>query len=278
MIFKKLAFSAHIHDQVTESAGVIDAPTARRTFHFPEFSTKIKVLVLKLKTVPGAFKSLILKFSLGLRNMMSFAKHRSSDFSDAGSPRRIQNPFSGDSKKFKKTILLLITLLVLVSAFLFIRNKIKFGGGGSVAGDKIEVGGPQKSISINRDFYFPLKDAKGEELSKIKYTIEKAELRDEIIVKGQKATAVKGRTFLIVYLKVTNEYSSNVDINTRDYVRLSINGNETEWLAPDIHNDPVEVQAQSTKTTRIGFPLNESDKQLFLRVGEINGDKEKVEL
>jgi hypothetical protein len=57
-----------------------------------------------------------------------------------------------------------------------------------------------------------------------------------------------------------------------------VNGNTSELLAPDIHNDPVEVQAISTKPTRVGFPINDTDKKLTLFIGEINGQKDKVEL
>ena len=57
-----------------------------------------------------------------------------------------------------------------------------------------------------------------------------------------------------------------------------MNANENELLAPDTHNDPVEIQAISTKFTRVGFIINDSDKDLVLHVGEIQGDKEKIEL
>ena len=127
-------------------------------------------------------------------------------------------------------------------------------------------------------FAFPLKDNKVEKVAEVKYMIEKAELRDEIIVQGKRATAVKGRTFLIFNLKVSNEFTQSIEINTKDYVRLSVNGNEEEWLAPDIHNDPVTVQAISTKYTRVGFPINDSDTNLIIRIGEIEGEKEKIPL
>jgi len=123
-----------------------------------------------------------------------------------------------------------------------------------------------------------LRDENGEVVSSFKYLIENAELRDEIIVKGQKATAIKGRDFLILTLKLQNDLDDSIEVSTKDYLRLSVNGNEDEWLAPDIHNDPVEVQAISVKNTRLGFPVNENDTNLVLQVGEINGEKEKVEI
>ena len=54
--------------------------------------------------------------------------------------------------------------------------------------------------SLNREFQFPLTNNTGEEVSKIKYLIESAEIRDEIIVKGQQATAIQGRAFLIIHI------------------------------------------------------------------------------
>lgn len=132
-------------------------------------------------------------------------------------------------------------------------------------------------ITLNKEFKFPIKDANNKELSKIKYIVEAASLQDEILVKGQRARAVKGRTFLILDLKITNSYNQGIQINSKDYIRLKINGRE-ELIAADIHNDPVEVQAISTKITRIGFPINETDKNMEIQVGEINGKKETVKL
>ncbi len=131
---------------------------------------------------------------------------------------------------------------------------------------------------INKEYSFPLKNSKNEQIGSLKYMVEKAELMDEIVIKGQKATAVAGREFIVLTIKISNDFKQSISINTRDYVRLSVNGNEEELLAPDIHNDPVEVQAISTKYTRLGFPINTSDEKLVLLVGEINGEKERIEL
>jgi hypothetical protein len=143
---------------------------------------------------------------------------------------------------------------------------------------RVEVKGAKSVQEINKEFTFPLKDADGKEISRIKYVLQRAEKRDEIVVQGQKASAISGRTFLILTIKITNEHNQPIEIETRDYIRLSINNNEDEWLAPDIHNDPVEVQAISTKFTRAGFPINDDDKNLVVRIGEINGDKDRIEL
>ena len=105
-----------------------------------------------------------------------------------------------------------------------------------------------------------------------------AELRKEILIKGQKATAIKGRIFLIINLKIVNTLKQGINVNARDYMRLTVNGNSNELLAPDIHNDPVEVQAISTKHTRVGFAINDNEKNYVLQVGEIDGGKESIKL
>lgn len=143
---------------------------------------------------------------------------------------------------------------------------------------RIEIKSAKATQTINKEYAFPLKDAKGTVVTTIKYTIEGAELRDEIVVKGQRASAVKGRTFLIVPVKITNEYSQSIDMQSKDYIRLTVNGAEGEQLAADIHSDPVTVQALSTKSTRLGFPINDTDTKLTLKVGELNGTKETIEI
>lgn len=142
----------------------------------------------------------------------------------------------------------------------------------------ISLGEPIGRAKIDREFSFPIKDAKGKKIDSFSYVLQDAELRDEIIVKGKRATAVEGRMFLIINLKITNGTQNGLQINTRDYVRLSVNNDTSEWLAAEIHNDPVEVQAISTKYTRIGFPIDKGDINYTIQVGEINGVKEQIKL
>jgi hypothetical protein len=186
-------------------------------------------------------------------------------------------------KKFSKNspyIPLIIVILIVVLVAYFAINKLTKSQTGTVAGtndQRIDIQKAKATEQVNREFLFPLKDANGKVVSKLKYTIQSAELRDEIIIKGQKATAVQGRTFLILNLKITNDYNKSVQINARDYIRL-ISNNSSEKLAPDIHNDPVEVQAISTKLTRVGFPISDTDINLALQVGEIDGKKDLIKL
>lgn len=143
---------------------------------------------------------------------------------------------------------------------------------------RVEVAGAKAKQDINRELPLPIRDSKDKEITTIKMILESVELRDEIIVKGKRATSIKGRTFLILNVKLANDYSQPIEVNVKNYFRLTVGGKETELLAADIHNDPVLIQPASTKYTRIGFPINDSDAKLVLWMGEISGEKQKVEL
>ncbi|MCL4367149.1 hypothetical protein M1563_03180 [Patescibacteria group bacterium] len=137
---------------------------------------------------------------------------------------------------------------------------------------------PVATTDVNKDFTFSIPGTNGAEATDIKYTIQNAELRKDILVQGQKATAVSGRLFLILNLKLSNTTDKTVTVNTRNYVRLALDDNTSEWFAPDIHNDPVEVQPISVKQTRIGFPVDQNIKHFKIQVGEIDGDKSLLDL
>ncbi len=132
------------------------------------------------------------------------------------------------------------------------------------------------SQKINKNFTFANIDENGKMRNFI-YSIDNVDLQDEVIIKGHKATAIKGKTFLIVNLKIHNNNKGSIEINAKDYIRLLINNNN-ELYASDIHNDPVKVQAISTKFTRIGFSINDSDDNLIFHIGEINGEKDVIKI
>lgn len=133
------------------------------------------------------------------------------------------------------------------------------------------------TAGLNSDFEFPLKDAAGNEVSSVKINAHDAVLKNEVIIKGSRSVAQNGKAFLTIDLDITNDYNKSIDVNTRNYFRLK-SENGTSWLAPDIHNDPVKVQAISTKETRIGFIVDSSAKKYILRIGEIEGEKQEVEI
>lgn len=190
--------------------------------------------------------------------------------------------------KSKKSFLKLFVIVIVLGGLVFGVNKlwakknaVKVQGAPTTNTIQTDLQAPIATQAIDRQIELPLtgsvKPKAGDPGQQLIFMIESAELRKQILVKGQPQTAAPGRLFLIFNLKLTNSLDKGLNINTRDYVRLSINGS-SEKLAPDIHNDPVEVQAISTKYTRLGFPVSETDKQFTIQLGDIKGEKVEIPL
>lgn len=171
----------------------------------------------------------------------------------------------------------LIIILVVIFALIKL-NPFKPQSAKTVTSSKTSINKALATAVLNKEFKFPLKDDKGEIVGEIKYIIENAELRDEIIIKGKRAYAVDGKEFLVLNLKIVNESNKNISMSTKDYTRLFLNKNENEPLSPSIHNDPVVVDAISVKPTRIGFSISKPDKDIKIKVGEIKGEKTTIDI
>lgn len=178
-----------------------------------------------------------------------------------------------------KMTLTVVVLIILIGMFYFGKSIANgFRGFNTSSQNKFQLPAPKATMNVNREFVFPLKNQKGEEVAKVKYFVQNIELRDLILIRGVKSPTIKGKLYLVLNLKITNDYSRSIQINTKDYIRLIVNNNEAEKLAPEIHNDPVEVQATSTKFTRVGFTIDEDEKRLKLKVGEVEGEKTTIDL
>lgn len=179
---------------------------------------------------------------------------------------------------FNKKKIGTILLVLIIAAALIVGLRIALRKG-VVAGTQTTANASAtddtKTITINREFAIAAYDENKKLSSPIKYTLTDAQLTNEIIIKGQKAKAVSGRSFLIINLKLVNETNKSLFLNTRNYVRVQASGTQDK-LAPEIHNDTVEVQPQSTKLTRIGLPVDDNQKEFTLFVGEIDGAKQEI--
>jgi hypothetical protein len=195
-------------------------------------------------------------------------------------PRIKRGGFHFNKKYFKIIFPIIIGIVVLAALASLIRSLPDAQSKPVDTSTNITAPDSLSTINLNKKFTFPLKDDKGATVGNFDYVIESAEIQKQIIVQGQRATAVNGRDFLILNLKITNNLKKTIQLNTRDYIRLTVASNPSEQLAPDIHNDPVEVQAISTKFTRVGIALDEADtkKTIRLKIGEIDGTKQDIDL
>ncbi len=147
----------------------------------------------------------------------------------------------------------------------------------SQADQRMAVNAPLLTKSINKSFIFSLLDQTGQEMGKFTYTIDSVELRNQIVVKDQEATAIQGKRFLVINVNLTNADNKPISVNARDYLRVTLD-NSPEKFAPDLHSDPVDVQAISTKSTRLGLTIDDTVKNITLQVGEITGKKASISI
>lgn len=142
---------------------------------------------------------------------------------------------------------------------------------------QVNLSQPYITKQINQSFSFPIKDSSGNQIAAFTYTMQSLNLQNEIIIKGQKAEAIQGRTFLILTIKVTNPTQHTLSLNSRDFVRISLD-NSKDRLAPSIHNDPIIIQPISTEYSRLALPINTTTKQVTLFIGEITGVKKSISI
>jgi hypothetical protein len=134
-----------------------------------------------------------------------------------------------------------------------------------------------KVLKLDKKYIFPINDQSSIKLGEISFIIKDIERTKEVMVNGQKATAVGDRELVILNLELTNSQNLAVRINARNYIRLMVNGEE-KLLAPDFHSDPVDLQPQSTKELRMGFSIAQADTNILLQVGELEGPKEIIKI
>jgi hypothetical protein len=192
------------------------------------------------------------------------------------SSRASMNNFKKNFKKQYVYLLpvLLVGLVILISIVSFLGKQTTDVKGAQ--DQRVAINKPLAVEELNKSYSYSLTDGSDKKI-KIKFEFQSCELRDQIVVKGSPAVAIKGRVFLVCNLKLVNDSTTGVAMRTSDYVRLIVDNN-SDRLAPDIHNDPVQIQPISTKLTRLGFAIDDTAKKLQLQVGEINGKKDTFEL
>lgn len=130
---------------------------------------------------------------------------------------------------------------------------------------------------LDRLFSYPILDDQGEVIAEFTYSIKAYEITKEVVINGRRALITDDKIVLVFDVEINNETNKAFNIMSADYLRLSVNG-EDKWIASEVNSDPVEVRPESTKNTRVGFTILESDSNLRLQVGEVDGEKEIINI
>jgi hypothetical protein len=210
---------------------------------------------------------------------ISFPFSSRNTVTDLGASPATMSRFRTTSLRINRKLLIYLVVILGLLLILFLGQKFfpKATQPLSANSNTPQLKDAKTTRDINHELIIPIKNSKGEVVTEVKYNVQNVELRDEILVKGRRATAISGRDFLVLNLKIVNSFNKPIEINTKDFVRLSV-GDNPELFAPSIHNDPLTLQAISTQNSRVGFAVNEGDKNLKLHIGEINGEKRIIDL
>ncbi len=171
----------------------------------------------------------------------------------------------------------LIIILSFFTLFLLIINLVKAVKNSSNNKSSANIAEASLSgpINLNKTFIFKTSSSGN---TPFKYTIMNASLQNQAVVAGQVVSAIQGKTFLIINLKLNNGSMTPLSINTKDYIRLIIGTDKSDLLAADFHSDPVVVQPISAKLTRLGFVVPSNIKTYQLKIGELEGNKKDVDI
>lgn len=132
-------------------------------------------------------------------------------------------------------------------------------------------------IQVERTLTFPGLDPQNTQQPKgtIEMSIPRARKLSQVQVKGEPIDAPENKVFLALDLELSNSGQEALGFFSRDYFRLLKNGKP---YAPQFYNRGVGIAPVSVKNDRIAFLVEKDEKIFQIQVGELNGEKEILEL
>lgn len=185
-------------------------------------------------------------------------------------------------RKLKKIFSSKLVKILLVLAITFVGYRLVVQPRASTTKKEIVVEKPietkpaKATAEVNKSFEFetPVIDGKGTE--EVTFTIVSAELKDQIKVQGKIQEATKGQLYLLLRLEIENETSNKLAFTSNDYIRL-VDAQEKKY-SPDFHNATVIIDPLSVRKDLISFIVDGKAKNFKFLVGELEEEKETVEI
>lgn len=132
------------------------------------------------------------------------------------------------------------------------------------------------SVEVNAPFQFDIPQNGKLAPQQIKFTILRAERKDEIKVKGEARKATQGHDFLLLRLELDNPSPKRIKFVSSDFIRLL--GAEDKKYSPDFHNGAVVLDPISVRRDLVSFIVDQDAKNFTLLVGELDKDKQQVNI
>jgi len=132
-------------------------------------------------------------------------------------------------------------------------------------------------VNINKSIEIAIRTKDGKETGeKLKVTIATMEQAKEILIQGKPAKAKDGKAFLLITMEIENPTKKQLTVKPIDMVRMV--NSEGKTLAAEVHNNEVTSEPVSIKKTRIGYVINEAEKNFKFLIGEVRGTQEPIEV
>lgn len=199
----------------------------------------------------------------------------------------IKNPFKDFNPRFgqiKKIIsrlgkrnLLILAIVILAVAGVLILKNFRTTPQSLIRSTSQTDFSPQNQATLNRKFEIPIRSASGKETGdKLAITFTTVDQAKRILIQGKPATARDTKAFLILNLEIDNSTTNQLTVRPVDFIRL-VDSKDRSY-APDVHNNEVVAEPVSIKKTRVGFVVDENQENFKFLIGELNGNKEAVEV
>lgn len=173
------------------------------------------------------------------------------------------------------TLGIIAVVVVLVIVFVVARRPQTPSMTKSSAAVLTETAKAKAVANVNRSFTFDAVN-QSKENKEVTFTITTVERKDEIKVQGETRKANKDIDFLLVRIEIENPHTQRLAIAPADLIRLQ--DENGKLYSPDYHNGNVILDPISVKKDLISFVVESSSKSFTLQVGELEGEKEKVEV
>lgn len=142
-----------------------------------------------------------------------------------------------------------------------------------------DAGEVKEEIVVEKNFTFTALNGQGQETKDtISLNISTAQKTNQVLVQDKVYTARNNKMFMIIDLKLRNDQAIPLNLYPGNLFRLTYSDDQESKFAPDLHNNLVAISPLSTKLDRIGFVAPEEIDVFNLYVGELEKEKEVVNL
>lgn len=184
-------------------------------------------------------------------------------------------------KKIKKLLsgknLIIVAVIVLVialGAWFFTRSKSNSTSANSEE-TFVSSGGP--TAPLNKKIAFPIRDNNGKTTgTNLTVNFTNLERTSKVIYNGRPLIARESKDFIVANMEIENTTKDRLTVRPVDFIRL-VDASGKNYAA-DFQTSAIKVEPLSTKRTRTIFIVDESQKNLKFLIGEINGNREPVEV